>query len=137
MHTMVDSNVLIDIAYRDPQWRDWSAGQIRDAARSGLLFINPVIYSEFSYRFEAIDDVDAVLDPEEFRREPLPFAAAFAAAQAFRIYRAKGGARQRVLPDFFIGAHAAIRGYRILTRDPSGYRAYFPDLDIIAPDTHP
>ncbi len=104
--------------------------------------IGPLVHQSgdlqrFSYRFEAIDDVDAVLDPEEFRREPLPFAAAFAAAQAFRIYRAKGGARQRVLPDFFIGAHAAIRGYRILTRDPSGYRAYFPDLDIIAPDTHP
>lgn len=134
---MVDSNVLIDIAYRDPAWMAWSMRHLREAANDGPLLINPVIYSEFSYRFDQMDDADAALDSETFRREALPWEAAFAAAQAFRIYRVSGGRKDRVLPDFLIGAHAAIRGYRMLTRDPSGYRAYFPGLDIVAPDTHP
>lgn len=88
------------------------------------MVINPIIYAEFSTRYEAIDDVDAALLPDAFRREALPFDAAFAAARAFALYRRRGGRRDKVLPDFFIGAHAAIRGYPILTRDPGGYRAY-------------
>lgn len=137
MGTLVDSNVLIDIACRDPVWMPWSARQLKAAAGEGALLINPVIYSEFSYRFDAIDAADAALDEEAFRREHLPWEAAFAAAQAFRIYRHGGGKREHVLPDFLIGAHAAIRGYRMLTRDPGGYRAYFPGLEVRAPDTHP
>ncbi len=137
MATLVDSNVLIDIAYRDPAWMAWSSRQLRQAAGDGALLINAVIYSEFSYRFDRIEAVDQALDSETFRREHLPWEAGFAAAQAFRIYRAGGGKRERVLPDFLIGAHAAIRGYRLLTRDPAGYRAYFPGLAIVAPDTHP
>lgn len=137
MATLIDSNVLIDIAYRDPVWLKWSREKAADAAKVGAVVINQIIHAEFSYRFQSVDDVDAALDVDEFRRENLPWEAGFAAAQAFKRYRAAGGRRERVLPDFLIGAHAAIRGYTILTRDPSGYRAYFPTVDVIAPDTHP
>lgn len=137
MATLVDTNVLIDVAVRDPNWRDWSRGRMAEALTKGALIINPVIFSEFSYRYDSLDEVDAVLDPGEFQREHLPWEAAFAAGRAFRVYRQSGGSRERTLPDFLIGAHAVIRGYRLLTRDPAGYRRYFPMLDIIAPDTHP
>ncbi|MBC7281795.1 type II toxin-antitoxin system VapC family toxin [Hoeflea sp.] len=137
MATLVDTNVLIDVAFRDPEWRDWSRGRMAEALKMGALVINPVIFSEFSYRYESSEEVDALLDPSEFQREHLPWDSAFAAGRAFRIYRSNGGRRERTLPDFLIGAHAVIRGYRLLTRDPAGYRRYFPMLDIIAPDTHP
>lgn len=137
MATLIDTNVLIDIARRDPLWFDWSRRRAIEAAKGGPVLVNQVIYSEFSYRFDSIEEVDAALDRDGFRRENLPWEAAFAAAQAFRLYRAGGGRRDRVLPDFLIGAHAAIRGYTILTRDPAGYRAWFPTVDIVAPDTHP
>ncbi|MBU2483526.1 MAG: type II toxin-antitoxin system VapC family toxin [Alphaproteobacteria bacterium] len=137
MATLVDTNVLIDIAFRDPDWRDWSRDRMAEALKQGALVINPVIFSEFSYRYESLEEVDALLDPSEFQREHLPWASAFAAGRAFRFYRSNGGSRERTLPDFLIGAHAVVRGYRLLTRDPNGYRSYFPTLDIIAPDTHP
>jgi predicted nucleic acid-binding protein len=137
MATLVDTNVLIDIAFRDPDWRDWSRDRMTEALKQGALVINPVIFSEFSYRYESLEEVDALLDPSEFQREHLPWASAFAAGRAFRFYRNNGGSRERTLPDFLIGAHAVVRGYRLLTRDPNGYRSYFPMLDIIAPDTHP
>jgi len=135
--TLLDTNVLIDIAVRDPQWLKWSRAKVEDARRRGSVVINPIIYAEFSTRYEAIDDVDAALPPDAFRREALPFDAAFAAARAFALYRRRGGRRDKVLPDFFIGAHAAIRGYPILTRDPGGYRAYFPGVELITPESHP
>ncbi|MDP3523207.1 MAG: type II toxin-antitoxin system VapC family toxin [Hoeflea sp.] len=137
MATLVDTNVLIDVAFRDPEWRDWSRGRMAEALKKGALVINPVIFSEFSYRYESVEEVDALLDPSEFQREHLPWGSAFAAGRAFRIYRNNGGSRERTLPDFLIGAHAVVRGHRLLTRDPAGYRSYFPMLDIIAPDTHP
>ncbi|KJS15826.1 MAG: DNA-binding protein [Hoeflea sp. BRH_c9] len=137
MATLVDTNVLIDIAFRDPDWREWSRYRMTEALKRGALVINPVIFSEFSYRYESLEEVDALLDPSEFQREHLPWDSAFAAGRAFRIYRYNGGRRERTLPDFLIGAHAVVRGYRLLTRDPAGYRSYFPTLDIIAPDTHP
>ena len=137
MATLIDTNVLIDIAFRDPDWRDWSRGRMTEALGEGALVINPVIFSEFSYRYRSLDEVDTLLDPAEFQREHLPWEAAFAAGRAFRVYRRNGGARERTLPDFLIGAHAVVRGYRLLTRDPGGYRSYFPTLDIVAPDTHP
>lgn len=136
MPVLVDTNVLIDIAYRDPQWQAWSEKQIAQQFDEGLV-INPVIFAEFSYRYDDLDEVEAVLDPGEFMREHLPWEAAFAAGRAFRVYRERGGAREKVLPDFLIGAHAAVRGYTILTRDPDGYRIYFPGVDLISPDTHP
>ena len=137
MATLVDTNVLIDIACRDPEWRDWSRAEMAAAVADGALVINPVIFSEFSYRYDSIDAVDTLLDPAEFHREHIPWEAAFAAGRAFRIYCRNGGQRERTLPDFLIGAHAVVRGYTLLTRDPTGYRRHFPGLEIVAPDTHP
>lgn len=137
MATLVDTNVLIDIAVRDPAWIAWSRARLREARIRGSVIINQIIYAEFSLRYENPRQVDAALPPDEFRREGLPWAAAFAASRAFRFYRSRGGRREQVLPDFLIGAHAVIRGYTLLTRDVAGYRAYFPTLNIIAPDTHP
>mgnify|MGYP001417928293 CR=1 FL=1 len=134
MATLVDTNVLIDIAVRDPVWLKWSRSQLEKARRRGSVVINQVIFAEFSIRYETLEQVESVLPGDEFRRESLPFEAAFAAARAFAAYRRRGGARERVLPDFLIGAHAAIRGYPILTRDPAGYRVYFPDVDLIVPE---
>ena len=136
MTVLVDTNVLIDIAQLRSPWHDWSRRTMTLLMREGLA-INPVIFSEFCFRFDSFDDADRALNHEEFRREPLPWEASFAAAQAFRLYRQRGGRKERTLPDFLIGAHAVVRGYPILTRDPAGYRAYFPTLAIIAPDTHP
>ncbi len=136
MPVLVDTDVLIDVASLDPSWHPWSRGQLAASHGAGLV-INPVIFAEFSYRYDTLDEAEAALDATEFQREQLPWEAAFAAGQAFRVYRSLGGARDKVLPDFLIGAHAAVRGYAILTRDPAGYRSYFPDVEIIAPDTNP
>ena len=137
MPALVDTNILIDIAVRDPDWLRWSRRELERLRKAGSVLINQIIYSEFSMRYETIDEVDALLPQDVFRREGLPWEAAFAASRAFAVYRRRGGAREKVLPDFLIGAHATIRGYAILTRDPRGYRQYFPGLEIIAPDTHP
>ncbi|THV21457.1 type II toxin-antitoxin system VapC family toxin [Peteryoungia ipomoeae] len=137
MAVLVDTNVLVDIAVRDPAWLAWSRNQLLKLAQQETLLINPIIYSEFSVRYANRDEVDELLPEAEFRRENLPWAAAFAAGRAFHVYKRAGGGRDRVLPDFLIGAHAAIRGHKVLTRDPKGYRTYFPDLNIISPETHP
>lgn len=137
MPILVDTNVLIDIAVHDPLWFKWSRNKLREARERGSVIINQIIYAEFSLRYRTIDEVDLVLPNDEYRRESLPCEAAFAASQAFALYRRRGGSREQVMPDFLIGAHAAIRGYPVLTRDVAGYRTYFPGLDIIAPDTHP
>lgn len=137
MATLLDTNVLVDLAIPSSEWHGWSRQQAFLAFKNGPVLINPIIYAEFSVRYRDIDEVDRLLPQEEFRRENLPWPAAFAAAAAFRLYRQSGGGRERILPDFLIGAHAAIRGYRLLTRDPKGYRAYFPSVEIITPETHP
>ena len=137
MGTLIDTNVLIDVAVRDPVWSKWSYSKMVSALEQGSLVINQIIYAEFSMRYEAVDDVDDALPEDEFRRESLPFEAAFAASRAFSVYRRLGGPREKVMPDFLIGAHAAIRGYPILTRDPAGFRKYFPDVELITPDTPP
>lgn len=137
MATLVDTNVLVDLAVRDPQWLRWSRSQLERARAQGALLVNQVIYSEFSTRYETLDEVDRLIPADEFRREGLPWGAAFAAARAFALYRRAGGRRERLLPDFLIGAHAVVRGYAILTRDTSGFRRYFPTVPLIAPDTHP
>ena len=133
MATLIDTNVLIDIAVRDPVWLKWSRSQVVDARKRGSVVINQVIYAEFSIRYSTMDEVNDAIPEEEFRRESLPFEAAYAASRAFAFYRRQGGMRDKVLPDFLIGAHAAVRGYSILTRDPAGFRAYFPGVDLIAP----
>ena len=137
MTTLIDTNILVDLAVRDTTWRHWSRTQLMSAMKRGNVVINQIIFSEFSYRYDDIDTVEELLPRDQFIRENLPWPAAFAASYAFRRYRSVGGKRDRVLPDFLIGAHATVRGYKLLTRDPSGYRSYFPSLDIIAPDTHP
>jgi predicted nucleic acid-binding protein len=130
---LVDSNVLIDIATIDPLWAGWAATMLARLGETARLVINPRIYAEVAVSYQAIEEVDAVLPRSTFAREPLPWEAAFLAGKSFVLYRRRGGARRSPLPDFYIGAHAAVAGYRLLTRDPARYRDYFPKLDLIAP----
>jgi predicted nucleic acid-binding protein len=131
--TLVDSNVLLDVLTEDEQWLDWSADRLADAARTGMLVINPVIYAEVAVGFERIEDLDDALPPTYYRRHPLPFEAGYLAGQCFVSYRRRGGDRRSPLPDFYIGAHAALAGFTLLTRDARRYRTYFPKLRIVAP----
>ncbi|MGH8313509.1 MAG: type II toxin-antitoxin system VapC family toxin [Gammaproteobacteria bacterium] len=132
---LVDSNVLLDVMQEDARWFAWSARQLAECAEHSELVINPVIYAEVSIGFDTIEVLDAALPPGQVRREPLPWEAAFLAGKCFLRYRHSGGARRSPLPDFFIGAHASVAGMRLLTRDASRYRSYFPKLMLIAPDT--
>jgi hypothetical protein len=131
--TLVDTNVLFDYLNEDEEWFDWSSAMLGEAAERGTVAINPIIYAEVSVRYDRIDDVEAALPAEFFVRSQLPWEAAFLAAKCFERYRKRGGARRSPLPDFFIGAHAAITGMTLLTRDARRYRTYFPKLRIIAP----
>jgi predicted nucleic acid-binding protein len=130
---LVDSNVLLDVATQDPQWSDWSTAALERAADTAVLVINPLVYAEVSIGFERIEELEQALPPALFRREALPYEAAFLAGKAFLDYRRRGGRRSSPLPDFYIGAHAAIAGFRLLTRDASRYRTYFPKVRLIAP----
>ncbi len=130
---LVDSNVLLDLLEEDATWYEWSSRQLQQAADNSLLIINPVIYAEVSIGFTRIEELDEALRPDTFERRPLPWEAAFLAGRCFLRYRKLGGARRSPLPDFFIGAHAAIEGLTLLTRDASRYRTYFPTLSLIAP----
>jgi hypothetical protein len=131
---LVDSNVLLDLMTEDAKWFAWSAATVRSAADRFRLVINPIIYTEVSVRYSRIEDLDAALPSDLFDREALPYEAGFLAGKSFLIHRRRGGTKQSPLPDFFIGAHAAISGYRLLTRDAARYRTYFPNLPLIAPD---
>jgi hypothetical protein len=130
---LVDSNVLLDVLTEDERWFGWSSDSLARCADASILAINPVIFAEVSIRFGRIEDLDAALPATDLERLPLPFEAAFLAGKAFLRYRRRGGARSAPLPDFFIGAHAAVSGLRLLTRDPRRYRSYFPRLSLIAP----
>lgn len=130
---LVDSNVLLDIVTEDQVWQEWSENTLSKLADETRLVINQVVYAEVSARFNTIGDVNLLLSPDEFDREDMPYEAAFVAGQSHREYRRRGGNRERTLPDFLIGAHAAVSGYRLLTRDATRYRTYFPKLEIIAP----
>jgi predicted nucleic acid-binding protein len=132
--TLVDSNVLLDITTDDPIWSDWSIGALASAADVGRIVINPIIYSEVSLRFTSIEALDRALPETWLRRESLPWAAGFLASKAFLKYRRQGGAKASPLPDFYIGAHAAVAGHRLLTRDATRYRSYFPSVDMVAPN---
>jgi predicted nucleic acid-binding protein len=133
--TLVDSNVLLDIFTEDATWLDWSSGALAAAAESGPLVINPIVYAEVSVRFSRIEDLDAALGPQDFRRAPLPWTAAFLAGKAFLAYRRSHGTASTPLPDFFIGAHAAVDDLELLTRDPTRYRTYFPKVQLRAPES--
>ena len=133
MPVMVDSNVLLDVATNDPLWGDWSAAALARSADDAILVINPLIYAEVSIGFQAIEDLEDALPTDLYRREQLPYEAAFLAGKCFLRYRRAGGTKRSPLPDFYIGAHAAVAGYRLLTRDAGRYRTYFPTLELIAP----
>jgi len=132
--TLVDSCVLLDIFTADPKWGQWSESALADARDRGALAINPIIYAEVSAGFDAIEVLDSALPESEIKRELLPYQAGFVAAKAFLAYRRRGGERRSPLPDFYIGAHAAVLGYRLLTRDATRYRTYFPVLRLICPE---
>jgi len=129
---LVDSNVLLDVILGPSEWFDWSYSALRDVADRERLLINLVVYAELSVGYDAVELVEAAI-PAWIEREIIPYEAAFLAAKAYRQYRRRGGERRSPLPDFFIGAHAAVGGYRLLTRDPTRYRTYFPSVSLIAP----
>jgi len=130
---LVDSNVILDILTEDPQWFEWSAQMLTNYADQGDLVINPIIYAEIAIGFNQPEEVEAALPEDFFRRDPLPYAAAFLAGQSFLEYRRRGGDRRSPLPDFYIGAHAAIAAMPLLTRDVNRYRTYFPSVSLITP----
>ena len=131
--TLVDTNVLLDVFTKDPRWSAWSLSQMEAATVAGGLAINDVIYAELSVGFNTVEALDRVLDEGRITLVALPRAALFLAGRAFRTYRRAGGMRTGVLPDFFIGAHAAVTDLPILTRDPTRYRTYFPKVILVTP----
>lgn len=131
--TLVDSCVLLDLTTEDPDWLEWSSNALADAADVGSIIINPIIYAEVSVDFGRVEELDEALPPDEYRREGLPFEAGFLAGKAFVKYRREGGRKRSPMPDFYIGAHAAVRNYRLLTRDTSRYETYFPKVQLITP----
>ena len=133
--TLVDTNVLLDLVTNDRDWADWSLAHLEDAALAGSLLINDIVYAETSIRFDRIEDLDATLATARIKIATAPRPALFLAGKTFRRYRAAGGTRTGVLPDFFIGAHAAVEGWPLLTRDTNRYRTYFPQITLIAPTT--
>jgi predicted nucleic acid-binding protein len=130
---LVDSNVILDVLTEDSTWFESSSARLAQLADDHLLVINPIIYAEVSIGFHLIEDLDAALLGDFFRREDLPWEAAFLAGKCFVKYRRAGGTRRSPLPDFYIGAHAAVRGIPLLTRDAGRYRAYFPRLSLVVP----
>jgi predicted nucleic acid-binding protein len=132
--TLVDTSVLLDVATGDPVWADWSSRALAGAVRSGPVLINPVVFAEVSVGFTRVEELDDALPPDIFRREPLPYVAAFLAGKAFLTYRRRGGTKTLPLPDFFIGAHAAVAEFALLTRDARRFRTYFPTVRLICPE---
>ena len=131
--TLVDSNVILDVLTEDPRWYAWSAAALAQAANAGPVYINPIIYAEVSIGVATIEEMEEVLPAASFPRLPIPLEAAFLAGKAFLRYRKRKGTKTTPLPDFFIGAHAAVAGLRLLTRDSRCYRTYFPSVEITAP----
>jgi hypothetical protein len=134
MITLVDSNVILDLVTNDPKWAAWSAEALARAADESVLAINPLIFAEIAIGFATVEELENLLPPDDFRRLDLPWEAAFLAGKAFLAYRRRGGRRSAPLADFYIGAHAAVAGLRLLTRDARRYRTYFPTVTILAPD---
>ena len=131
--TLVDTNVLLDIFDEDPSWASWSTSELSAAFERGPVVINAIIYAEVSVGFERAEELDDALPERHFRREALPYSAGFLAGKAFERYRQNGGKRPTPIADFYIGAHALIQGYALLTRDRKRYSTYFPRLELIAP----
>ncbi len=134
MEILVDSNVILDVVTEDAKWFGWSSDTLARYANDNILVVNPIIYAEISICFENIEDLEEAISPEYYRRDQLPREAAFLAGKCFVEYRKRGGNRNSPLPYFYIGAHAAVMGMSLLTRDDTRYRTYFPKLKLIAPD---
>ena len=130
---LVDTNVLVDVLENDPEWADWSIGQLRAQSKIHRLAINPIIYSELSLTFSTVETLDKTMEDLNLVMIEVPRPALFLAGKAFVRYRRQGGTKGNVLGDFFIGAHAAVSGHPVLTRDPRRYTAYFPGVTLIAP----
>jgi predicted nucleic acid-binding protein len=130
---LVDTNVLMDVFAADPKWADWSIARLDEWSRRGPLFVNPVIYAELGAAFSSVETLDAVIEEAELTFEEMPRDALFLAAKAHVLYRQRGGTRHGVLADFFVGAHAAVRRWPILTRDAARYRGYFPTVEVVTP----
>jgi len=130
---LVDTNVILDLVQNDPVWADWSQQQLEAASLQATLCVNLVIYAELSIAFNAIEELERVLAEGEFQLEPIPREALFLAGKVFLDYRRRRGAKTGVLPDFFIGAHGAVAGVPLLTRDTRRYATYFPTLQLIGP----
>lgn len=131
MLVLVDTNVIFDVLYNDPVWNDWSSAQL--ASHWGYLCINPIIYAELCYRATSPEDVNDTMQNMGLVYAELPRTCLFAASQAYRSYRQRGGVKTAPLPDFFIGAHAQEAGLALLTRDKARYETYFPQARLIAP----
>jgi predicted nucleic acid-binding protein len=130
---LADSNVLLDVLVDDPQWASWSLAQLELWSRRGDILVNPIVYAELAAGFDSVESLDADIDAMGLRFEEIPRDGLFLAAKAHMVYRRRGGLRQGVLADFFLGAHAAVRRLPLLTRDPGRYRAYFPTVALVTP----
>jgi predicted nucleic acid-binding protein len=130
---LVDSNVILDIFLNDPQWAEWSESTLEDYSDSAILYINPVIYSEISMAFERIEELESAVNGGGFRMLEIPKEALFLAGKAYLKYKKKEGIKRSPLPDFYIGAQAAIGHLELITRDVSRYRSYFPTVKLITP----
>ena len=130
---LVDTNVILDVISNDPQWAAWSQAQLDAASLKSTLVINPVIYAELSIAYARIEELESMIERAGFRLDPIPREALFLAGRVFLLYRKRRGSKTGVLPDFFIGAHAAIAGIPLLTRDVGRYATYFPSLKLISP----
>ncbi len=133
MPVLIDSNIILDIFTRDKNWYEWSSNTLAEHAEQEALCINPIIYSEVSIGFEKIEDLESALPTSFFQREAIPYEAAFLAGKCFLDYRKRGGKKHAPLPDFYIGAHAAVMNWSLMTRDTGRYSTYFPSLKLIIP----
>ena len=130
---LVDTNVLVDVLQNDPQWADWSIAQLQAQSKVHRLSINPIIYAELSLNFSTVEALDAVISRMELDLLDIPKPALFLSGKAFMQYRRGGGLKTNVLADFFIGAHAAVSGLPVLTRDTRRYQSYFPSINLVTP----
>ncbi len=132
---LVDTNILIDVLKGDSSFTTWSRSQLADVTNQKRATVNQLILAELAAMLDSPEKLDELVPPELIRRESIPFGAAFAAGQAFLAYRRRGGERSAPLPDFYIGAHAQYAGMKLLTRDVNRFKTYFPDIELICPDT--
>jgi predicted nucleic acid-binding protein len=130
---LIDSNILLDIATKDAKWSAWSENALAECAEHANLIINPIVYAEVSIGFSTIEALNNALPGELYQREPLPWEAGFLAGKCFLAYRRRGGQKTSPMPDFYIGAHAAIEGLALLTRDAARFQTYFPTIEVLSP----